>query len=102
VSANIYGTPSVQITVLDVLAEGEPPCGYRKGDSWMITDYAAPQGLCTWAITAMAPFLMAMRFGGELPWEEDKDRAVACCPDAANPVVFELRRLPAGDLEGSK
>ena len=32
-------------------------------------------------------------FGGVLPWESDPDRTVMCCPDSANPVVFELRRV---------
>lgn len=94
--ANIYGTPEIEITVREVLGGGDTPCGYKPGDTWLITDYQAPQGLCTWAITSMAPFLSALRFGGAMPWEDNRDRAVACCPDAANPVVFELRRLPAG------
>jgi len=32
-------------------------------------------------------------YGGAFPWESDPDVARAACPDADNPVVFELRRL---------
>jgi uncharacterized repeat protein (TIGR04076 family) len=85
-------TQEVRITVLDVLESGEPPCGYRAGDSWTVTDFNAPTGMCTWALSAIAPFLATLRFGGVLPWESDPDRTVVCCPDPANPVVFELRR----------
>jgi uncharacterized repeat protein (TIGR04076 family) len=85
-------THEVRITVLDVLESGEPPCGYRAGDSWTVTDFNAPAGMCTWALSAIAPFLATLRFGGVLPWESDPDRTVVCCPDPANPVVFELRR----------
>ena len=53
----------------------------------------APTGVCTWALSAIAPFLATLRFGGVLPWESDPDRTVVCCPDPANPVVFELRRV---------
>ena len=90
-----YVTPTIRVTVTSILEAGEGPCGYRPGDSWDIEDLRAPAGLCTWAISAMAPFLAALRFGGAMPWETDPDRAVVCCPDAANPVVFELRRLPS-------
>jgi uncharacterized repeat protein (TIGR04076 family) len=35
-----------------------------------------------------------MRYGAEFPWlEKDKDVATHACPDATNPVVFEIRRL---------
>jgi uncharacterized repeat protein (TIGR04076 family) len=87
----VYDTPSIKITVLEA---AEQPCRYRPGDSWVVSTFEAPGGLCTWAITAMAPYLATLRFGGSLPWEEDKDRAVVCCPDAPRPVIFELRRMP--------
>jgi uncharacterized repeat protein (TIGR04076 family) len=32
-------------------------------------------------------------FGGRLPWSEDPDTAIVACPDAENPLVFELRRI---------
>jgi uncharacterized repeat protein (TIGR04076 family) len=32
-------------------------------------------------------------FGGRLPWSEDPDAVTVACPDAENPVVFELRRI---------
>jgi uncharacterized repeat protein (TIGR04076 family) len=86
-------THDVRITVLDVLESGEPPCGYRAGDSWLVTDFHAPEGMCMWALNAIAPFLATLRCGGVFPWESDRDRAVVCCPDPGNPVVLELRRV---------
>jgi len=91
----VYGTPDIRITVTEVQGSGNAPCGYQPGDSWLVTDLRAPEGLCTWAIASIAPYLATLRFGGSVPWEDDKDRIVACCSDAANPVAFELRRLPA-------
>jgi uncharacterized repeat protein (TIGR04076 family) len=32
-------------------------------------------------------------FGGQFFWSKDKDVAETVCPDADNPVVFELRRV---------
>jgi hypothetical protein len=34
-----------------------------------------------------------LRFGGELPWEEDRDTAHVACPDPLNPLIMELRRI---------
>ena len=92
---NVYGTPEILITVREVMGGGEGPCGYKPGDSWLVADYGAPEGLCTWAIAALAPYLATLRFGGRLPWEDEPDRALACCSDPKNPVVFELRRMPS-------
>jgi uncharacterized repeat protein (TIGR04076 family) len=33
-----------------------------------------------------------MRFGAELPWLEDREVAVAQCPDPEYCVTFEIRR----------
>ena len=34
-----------------------------------------------------------MRYGAEFPWLEDQSVASHACPDAWNPVVFEIRKL---------
>ena len=51
-----------------------------------------PQGLCPWALYAMFPFATVLRFGGSFWWEKDPYKTVVACPDARNPVVYELRR----------
>jgi uncharacterized repeat protein (TIGR04076 family) len=89
-------TPPVRITVVDVLGDGKPSCGYAKGDTWLISSDELPAGLCVWALVSMAPFLAVLRFSGSMPWETDKDVASVCCSDPNNPVVFELRRLQDG------
>ncbi|HSR14062.1 MAG TPA: TIGR04076 family protein [Thermodesulfobacteriota bacterium] len=49
--------------------------------------------LCPSAFYAAFPSYRTLRFGGELPWEEDKDTAHIACPDPANPLIIELRRI---------
>ena len=39
------------------------------------------------------PKVFAMRYGAVFPWLEDHDAATHACPDAKNPVVFEIRRV---------
>ena len=65
---------------------------HKVGDEWVITG-KTPSGICLSAFNALSPSLRVLMFGGSFPWSEDPDTASAACPDAANPVVFELRRL---------
>lgn len=50
-------------------------------------------GMCSWAFYTLFPFAQVLQFGGSLPWEKDPDKAIVACPDAENPVIFELRRV---------
>ncbi len=51
------------------------------------------KALCPSAFHAVYPSWRVLRFGGEMPWEADKDLAHVACPDALNPMVMELRRI---------
>lgn len=37
-------------------------------------------------------YLVALQFGGALPWEEDKDEATLSCPDRQK-VAIKVRRI---------
>ena len=39
------------------------------------------------------PVVGVMAFHGRYPWSKDPDCERVACPDAENPVVFEVRRL---------
>lgn len=69
-------------------------CAYnhKVGDEWRIGT-VTPQGMCLSAFAVLFPSLRVLQFGGVFPWEKDPDRATLACPDAENPVVFELRRV---------
>jgi uncharacterized repeat protein (TIGR04076 family) len=45
------------------------------------------------AFAVLYPNIRTLSFGGTFPWEKDKGATTACCPDAANPVVFEIKRI---------
>ena len=34
-----------------------------------------------------------MRYGAEFPWLDDPDVLTHACPDAWNPVIFEIRGM---------
>ncbi len=69
-------------------------CGaeHKVGDEWVI-GRKTPEGMCLSAFNTLLPYTRVLMFGGALPWETDPDVTTAACPDAKNPVVFELKRL---------
>jgi uncharacterized repeat protein (TIGR04076 family) len=71
--------------------KGSCEAGHKTGDEFIIGQ-TTPPCLCAWAFYTLFPFAQVLQFGGSFPWEESPDKATVACPDAANPVVFELRR----------
>ena len=65
---------------------------HKVGDEWIIK-HEIPQGICISAFGPLYPDARVLMFGGSFPWSSDPDVTTVACPDAENPVVFELRRL---------
>lgn len=63
--------------------------GHRQGEVFEVGEVCP--AMCAWAFNALFPFAAVLRFGGSLPWEKDPSRAMVCCPDPDNTVVFELK-----------
>ena len=74
-----------------VSQEGTCTAGHKVGDEFIIGQQTPPN-LCSWAFYSMFPFAEVLQFGGSFPWEGDINKTTVACPDAVNPVVFELRR----------
>ena len=72
--------------------KGTCEAGHKTGDEFDCIGLS-PGGICIFAMNAIMPFLMPLMFGGAFPWSGDQDAVEAVCPDAANPVVFEIRRI---------
>lgn len=51
------------------------------------------KALCPSAFHTAYPYYRTLRFGGEFPWEKDKDKTHVACPDPFNPLIMELRRV---------
>ncbi len=86
-----------------VRAQGICHAGHKVGDKFTVpsnTDRFSCDGLCIHALYSMFPKLFAMRYGVEFPWiRENPDVAEHPCPDAANPHVFQIRRVREGQRE---
>lgn len=85
------GTP-VRIEVAEIQGGGSCPLGLEVGRTWVVDSGMVPEGMCGSAYHSIFPYLTALRFGADLPWEEVPGTGSLCCPDPANPVVFRLTR----------
>ncbi len=83
----------VLITITEIMGTGTCPYKLKPGDSWEVHGEGVPQHFCSWAFQSIFPFLTVLRFGGSFPWGGPGDKTSVCCPDPANPVVFELERI---------
>ena len=83
-------TYPVKVTVLS--QAGTCNAGHKVGDAWTVEAHS-PGGMCLSGLAVCIPYIRVLRFGGVFPWSEDKDACSIACPDAKNPVVFEIRRV---------
>jgi len=86
--------PNPYVVKISIKAvKGECIAGHKVGDNWLIEGGKTVGGICMGAWTAIYPYVRALADGAEFHWAKDKDVVSLACPDAQNPVVFELRRL---------
>jgi len=83
---------AIRITVKDGQCQGSVhPVGQV-----ITVDGKTPEGMCLGAWNAIAPYLTALRFGGNFPWEKEEGVATIHCPDPKG-ITLELRRIEEGE-----
>ncbi|MDH5483257.1 MAG: TIGR04076 family protein [Candidatus Bathyarchaeota archaeon] len=82
---------AVEVTVKS--QKGKCAFGHKVGDKIIFDGKSVKGNVCYSALMVILPKVYAMRYGVELPWAEDKNVIHNACPDAENPVVFEIRRI---------
>ena len=85
-------TEDYDVLVKVISQQGLCGSGHKVGDEWVIGD-KTPEGICLSAFDSIFSNIQVLKFGGTFPWENNHDVATIACPDAENPVVFELTRL---------
>lgn len=67
---------------------------YKDGD-WQSVDRIGMRtpSICGHLYYVLYPYLIALQYGGEFPWSENKDLFYICCPDPINSVCVEVRRI---------
>lgn len=74
--------------------EGQCSAGHNVGDEIIISfEKNEIKGkICLHALYSVFPKVFAMAYGAEFPWLEDANVSTHACPDAWNPLVYEVRR----------
>jgi len=72
---------------------GDCSQGHKPGDVVVFTEGGVVGHVCVHALYSMLPKVFAMMFNAEFPWAVNPDVLTHACPDAENPVVFELTRV---------
>ena len=76
--------------------EGTCVLGHKVGDEARFTESGVEGRICIHALYSMLPAVFAMLFEARFPWLDDPDTKTHACPDALNPVVFEITRERGG------
>ena len=63
----------------------------KVGQAFTVED-TTPAGMCLGAWNSVAPYVTALRYGGNFPWEEQEGYALIHCPDPKG-ITLELRRI---------
>ncbi len=66
--------------------------GFQVGDEVVFDGEHVAGRVCISALYSFLPKVFAMYYGAQFPWLRDPDVATHACPDAQNPVVFEIVR----------
>ncbi|MHA1222126.1 MAG: TIGR04076 family protein [Candidatus Heimdallarchaeaceae archaeon] len=81
--------------ILEVVSQkGHCAAGHQVGDeiSFDFDTNEISGKICLHALYSVLPKIFAMAYGADFPWLEDKDLSTHACPDAYNPVVFQVKR----------
>jgi uncharacterized repeat protein (TIGR04076 family) len=84
--------PGYRVTVTCTDVKGDCAAGQQVGDSATFDGMNFQGRLCIHSLASMMSKLFAMQQGITFGWLTDPDVATHACPDAANPVVYEIRR----------
>ena len=77
-----------------VKQEGTCHAGHKVGDEVLFTGDEVKGKICFSAMYSMIPKIYAMMYNAYLPWLGEKQCvATHACPDAFNPVMFEVVRV---------
>ena len=73
--------------------EGNCEIGHKVGDIVTFKESGIQGSICIHALYSVLPKVFAMMYEARFPWLENPDVSTHACPDAYNPVVFEITRI---------
>jgi uncharacterized repeat protein (TIGR04076 family) len=73
--------------------KGHCALNHKVGDEITFTEDGVTGKICIHALYSMMPGVFAMMYDADFPWLKDPDKKTHACPDAYNPVIFEIARV---------
>jgi uncharacterized repeat protein (TIGR04076 family) len=67
--------------------------GHKIGDVATFTENGVEGKICIHALYSMLPAVFAMLYDVQFPWLANPETKTHACPDAANPLVFEISKV---------
>jgi uncharacterized repeat protein (TIGR04076 family) len=84
----------IAVTAKVISQKGTCALSHKVGDVAQFTETGVEGKICIHALYSMLPAVFAMMFEARFPWlEKNPDKKTHACPDANNPVVFEIERI---------
>jgi len=80
------------VTAKVISQKGTCGMGHKVGDEIIFTEDGVQGKICIHAMYSFLPKVFAMMYDSQFPWLDDPDVSTSACPDAYNPVVFEISR----------
>lgn len=80
----------IEVTVKS--QKGKCNFGYKVGDKIIFDGKTVKGNTCYAALMILLPYVYALRYDAKFPWASHEDVITIACPDAENPVTFEIRR----------
>ena len=80
------------VTAKVISQKGSCGIGHKVGDEIIFTEDGVKGKICIHAHYSFLPKVFAMMFDSQFPWLDDPDVSTSACPDAYNPVIFEISR----------
>ena len=86
---------SYDIKLKVIKQEGTCSAGHEIGDEILVSFERNEiiGKVCLHALYSILPKVFAMAYGAEFPWLENPDISTHACPDAWNPLTYEVRRI---------
>ncbi|MCK5347506.1 MAG: TIGR04076 family protein [Candidatus Heimdallarchaeota archaeon] len=86
-----------KVEVIVKSQKGSCYVGHKVGEKILYDGLSLKGEICASALNTLWPIIFSMHHGVIFPWSVketgSEDMTCEACPDAENPVVFELRRL---------
>ena len=80
------------VTARVISQKGSCGMGHKVGNEIIFTEDGVQGKICIHALYSFLPKVFAMMFDSQFSWLNDPDISTSACPDAYNPVIFEISR----------